>query len=713
MKLFREDKIVLNLAAFLVELFLISSFANNLYAQIPINGFCESRTIETGLNHQEIYPLDFNNDSFGDLFVFSHDANKFSLLKSESDTAFTGIKDKFFFYPITDFIMFKRNEEGSPLYLLLSREQRLVCLTSITEYGTMLLLNQHKFDSYPSRIIVTDIDKDGEKEALVSGENFDGISVIREENFVLEEEKILVSGVYSKLQIFDMNYDSYPDIVAVNRLENSFSFFINNQAGEFEKIRSMNQTDIINDFVIFDLNNDLYSDIVTTNQDGFKIMIGDSVSSFRESLFLSTSSTPDDFVYDDFNNDGNYDIAFLNKTAGELYLTFSLGELKFSKPVLINYQEGLESVSNYYNENERRLVVLSNTGKIKMINKLNKLKNFVDLALGGRPTSIEFLSTGREDQFGFCFVDSYNNTLNVLVQNDENLIGNLYQQRLSNGFSKLNILKTGSDQFTIGCYSPGERLIELFEFNLLDNLVKKSSFYSNAAIFSLFLDQDSTESEGNLILYTRDNNTLEIERIERAGGEYNSVYSEEFSDNVLNLTRSIENPENMYYWRKDSNLVSLHRSSEFPIPSNSEEIYKFTSQADVNKKYPLKVFNSIVLNKEIVVSLLWGEKTSRILLWDEKNVYVKNLDFTFEKEFPEYQLAFCRENEKEYLFIYSSGKNVLHKIEVLEDFYQWNYSDSIAGLDMYDYFIDNFQINEIYIMFTGSSQNCISIKRIE
>ena len=85
---------------------------------------------------------------------------------------------------------------------------------------------QHKFNSYPTSLAVADINGDGNSEAIVSGNNFEGISLFLLKNN-LNEIKIVAKGTYSSVQFLDLNYDGYPDIAAFESRKNRLYFFIN------------------------------------------------------------------------------------------------------------------------------------------------------------------------------------------------------------------------------------------------------------------------------------------------------------------------------------------------------------------------------------------------------------------------------------------------------------------------------------------------------
>ena len=221
MKHFKEEKIVsavkqIILNSFLVTLFLFSDIA----AQIPINGFCRYREFSLKKNFTNIFPVDYNSDGYRDLLIYNSSNNKYVSALSDNKSDLKDISEKYSTAAISNILPFSNNSSDRR-FIFLSRRTRQIGIASFSKSGTVSTQSKIKLIGFPSNIDVGDVDGDGKPEGLVSGTSLSGLSIIKQKNGTLHETKIGAGKIFSASLFIDLDYDSFPDIAAVDLYSNS------------------------------------------------------------------------------------------------------------------------------------------------------------------------------------------------------------------------------------------------------------------------------------------------------------------------------------------------------------------------------------------------------------------------------------------------------------------------------------------------------------
>jgi len=326
-----------------LNVFLFLFLFSQSLAQVWLGGFGRTQEIASIKGFKRLAVCDFNEDGNSDFILYGVNKKEIIIHRSKEDGSLRRPRKKFFFYPITEIKKLNKRKDFGSFYVVLSKPEKRAALVTFTKYGTLQLLNIKKFHSYPSYLETGDTDGDGKNEALVCGGNFDGLSLLREKDFVLKETKI-VSGVsFVKAKIIDFNYDGYPDIVAYSKLNGEMFFLKNDADGNFVKIRNFPLFAEARDFDFYDFDKDGFQDMIIFRKNSFVVFKGDSVSSFGERRNYDFNFSVGIWKLTDVNDDGETDIlmgADSNRT-----LFCSLGKKgHFSSPFQIDGNVSVQDI---------------------------------------------------------------------------------------------------------------------------------------------------------------------------------------------------------------------------------------------------------------------------------------------------------------------------------------------------------------------------------
>ena len=561
MKHFKEEKIVsavklIILNSFLVTLFLFS----DITAQIPINGFCRYREFPVKKNFTNIFPIDYNSDGYRDLLIYNSSNNRYVSALSDNKSDLKDILEKYSPAAISNIHSFSNNS-SERRFIFLSRRTRQVAVSSFSRNGMISSQSKIKLNGYPSNIDVGDIDGDGKPEGLVSGSSISGLSIIKEKNRTLHETKIGTGKIFSTSLFIDLDYDSFPDIAAVDLYSNSVILFYNDGSGNFNESRSIGLKGEINEIKSADFNSDGFNDLIYIKDNHFEVLLGDSVSSFHKKFILETPVKPDKYTVLDFNGDGFNDVAFINTGNGTLYISFAKSTKVYYPPIIYLQKNGLSDLTSYIDRTGKKLAVLSSEGKIYLINKPGFADDSFSISLGFKPTALTTFDHLNDRFKDVCFVDETEKALKLILSERRNLFRTYFSIPLVSGYNDLIVDDGKSRIKTFYCFSKAGGAIEIVRINFDNYSYKKQTIYVDGSIEDIKFTSDRLKDRQNIYaLVKKDGGTylqefevrnfnlvssqinlidLNAERSWLTFGIYKDIYSVTKNENQLNLVKTV------------------------------------------------------------------------------------------------------------------------------------------------------------------------------
>lgn len=630
-----------------------------VFGQHQINGSYEFKTYTAEQGFSRFYKYDFNFDGTKDLLLVGKDDKKVMWLKLKPDGEVEEIINKFFFYPVSNIEKFKVIPGSGETHLFTSRTKRMIGLVSITKYGTLQLLNEIRFESYPSEIVTGDFNRDKVIDALAYGNSFEGIALIQEDKFKLSETKLIGKGLFSELTVVDLNTDGHKDFIAFNDLDNSLYFFENSDTSVFTNIRKLEMNRDIDHFSSVYFNDDEYPDLVYSTEKSVEIMLGDSVSSYKRNIILDVEKGVKDFVVVDFNGDNKNDLVVLTKNG-----------------ISVSYMTGLETLSDLYefdrvenpsaivNTERNNIFYYSTDGKINALRYLSTFEQDADLKYSLEHKSIN--TAYFNGVYYLSFIDRLKSKF-VLVSDflsDRSNVKEISVQNISVQKASVNQRKGFIDFYLI---NKEQDFIEIVSLNQEENSLEKKNLVMEGNLITFY----TKEQNDNFILVSKKDSTLSF-----------SAFDFE-NENLTDLQDTFEVTDTLEFM--------INPEKVFSIESINEKIFlKEIETGKTVKSIPVSEFISfdnkpwgigvIVLKKSILIlhKGIVKEIFQEVENIDEKNLKVLNQN----------KIAYVDAISKKLFLADLTGKNPVVKsfdISIKENF---NLTD--------------FQVIETLLIFTAS-----------
>ncbi|PID62530.1 MAG: hypothetical protein CR986_01215 [Ignavibacteriae bacterium] len=673
---FPKDKI------FIAIIFIFLSL--KIDAQIELNNFGKVNVVKTFPGYKNFTLTDFNKDNVNDIILFGRQSKSFVLHKGIKGSTFSHAIKKFFFYPIDDFKWFNKSKSGTNYYIFISREKRIAGLVSFTKNYSLQLLNTVKFNSYPTSIEICDFTSDGKNEALIYGNNFNGIEIIQNNGYNLNTCRILKQNSFADLSIMDFNQDGMKDIIAIDVLSNSIKFFDNIDNLEFAQSRTIERESIIHSINSFDYNSDSFVDLISVTDNNFEVFYGDSVYSFTELEKSNSQFTHSKLLFNDFNRNDKMDLVSLDKINSSIIFQFDY----LTNNNIFKFK--VDKVSELKNE-KRNILIYKTTGTLYRIS--DKQKNETDFSIfaNNEALKINYATQEKNKSINIIYNSNNESSLSLFNLDDKANLKSLISYDFTNTNNEFGF--SDDAKMLIG-YTKDSKLLEIINLKN-SNKPQHLYFYSRYPVNNFFWNDDNQIS-----LIETNKNNLFLEKV-KLHSDYCLTESTNLIDSSL-VSSVATTPNNIFFWNKKNTNYSLIKVKN----NNRKKIINIK-----RKNFP-KEFSMITnySNKNEFLTSIKSDSKEKIY-WIKNNRYIKLSSKNSAKIIlNENNSKLYSSSNKNYLFV--SENNFVKKYKINEKLKTITIKDSIKTNNLNDFFITNF-FGETYIIYTDTLNNLISFKKFE
>jgi len=541
-----------------------------IHAQIYLNGFVKTESIQSTPQLEKIYACDFNQDSLKDLILFKTGERKYSVHRAITATKFTESSDKSFEFPLDDIATY--SSRGTEL-IFASRNARTVGIASISYYGLMQPIFRKELNSYPSKIYAADMNNDGFNKIIAAGNSFAGIELINPKDSRKKSTSLFTEKSFESLAILDFNYDYYNDIIAIDFLNNQI-VFINNYSDDYFVIeRTLPYLDKISDLRLAKFNNDDFYDLMFLTESSVDILLGDSVYSFSKKISIPTGTRADNYALGDFNNDGNNDVAFIKSAEEMIYISLSTGAKGFLHPFPFLNNANIKDIYTVTG-NGPRIVSLVNTGRLITLSRVENNEKDFSIGIG---TNISAFGSFSTNGYSYLYLeDEKNLNIKIFQHSGSQPFRMMYSFPLlkKHDIVRTDVIKNGVVRFF--CYSNNSSLLEIIDFDLSANKTSRNKIVAEGPMTDFIFEK----RKKNLIrvMATDGNNVISsVYEFSRKGVKYSH---EDTLFNALGGLYSRTDTRKAYVWRKKDygllfELVSMLDKSKSVIKVLDKNNYMF------------------------------------------------------------------------------------------------------------------------------------------
>ncbi|MCK9279755.1 MAG: VCBS repeat-containing protein [Melioribacteraceae bacterium] len=620
-KLLKEEKIDFRHGV-KSKLFAFFVLLNSLLsAQVPLNGFVNLSKADSKILSGKLFNLDYNLDGYRDLIVFDSGSNKYSAIEGSSSNTNQKISSRYSPYQISAIIPFNANEKSRSYYFV-SRKSRVLGIASFNKSGSINLRTTLKIESFPNFIDAADIDDDGVSEILTSGILENGLRTYKliRNRIVLNQE--ISDRTFFKALFIDLDYDGYPDIAALDSKRRNLTFFYNDGTGNYYEYRSKSLSYAVNNFISEDIDFDNFTELIASNDNGFEILKGDSVSSFEKKIFITTKTSPEKFIVADFNSNGYNDFAYLD-SSGSMYLIFSDNGGKYFPPIEYLSKENVINLESFIDRRGNNLSALSGQGMIFNYSSIKSMKKEFNISFGINPDKLCFFNYSN-DRYSDLMIYDKTKQKAITILSDLSGIPNEYNEFLTaSSHTKIKCDDLHSTSKTFYFYSDGGREIEILKINFRKGKTERKIIYTSIPIRDLFISRDMSKDYQSVYVLGIVSGVLVKSEFQFRNFRYVSTGSENIDVNAVTarfnpLTRleifSVNKKKQKYNFVRYSYQNSKYEKTLIKtVEENPEDkIYLSIFRADYNRTYTAAV--AFVNDKNCNIALTSGRGNTEINL---------------------------------------------------------------------------------------------------
>ena len=524
MKLSQEERIGLK-TGLSKSLLLVILFTDLIIPQIPFKGFCKLTSFEVDSGYTTLLSFNYDQDEYSDLLVYNPLGTKAKIYRGKPGLNFNLSKEISFPLQPSRMEPVTGSNKMIESYAFTSRKNRSFGIYKFSNEGNPELINHIKFNYYPEYISIADINDDGKPEFLLSGNAFEGLSIINQNGNKLEEHKILDGQTFLNAQFIDVNGDQVKDIVALNSIDNTLRFFYNNSRAEFTELRKIDVGENVLALHIFDLNYDSYPDIIVSTASSIKIYFGDPVNPYQKIVSIQTPFACKDFVIGDFNRDGYFDFNCLSTSGGEVFTIFAKDFYSFYKETIHTKKSGIVEIIPFFSKFVYGSAFINKTGEVSILSKVTSMSDDQTFAIGVAPNAISKFDLTDNGIIDLMFIDDFDQSLKFIIRDAAGLPEKYFSVSLNDDHKKIIEFNNSKLIKTFYCFSLNKRIIESVEVNFEKFTFKHDFFYADGPIEDLMICPDEAGNAEIFILYSKDN-SLNFEIFSKTTLRYsNKIYA--------------------------------------------------------------------------------------------------------------------------------------------------------------------------------------------
>ncbi len=710
----REEKQGLKPGTNKFNFFLLSFlFIYELNAQTPINGFCKLNSFKVSTDNTSLFSLNYNSDSFTDLLLFSKESIKYSVITGSGNDKSIQESISSSNFQLTEIVSVYNKDNNLTGYAYTSRKKREAGLISFSSTGRLTVTQSLQFDSFPENIRASDLNGDGKVELLISGNGFDGISVVSFHNGKPVETKPESKKIFSESVLVDLSNDGVKDIAAFDLINRSLIFYYNYGSLRFGKSRSIQVGGTIHNLKAVNQNLDEYEDLIFAQDYKITIMYGDAVSAYNHTVTIQTKYKADKFITADFNRDGKIDIAYINIANGILSVIFSKDENEFYNEIVYLKRKTIDDIIPYYSKFINGLAVISSPGELITITNLTSITEDANIVPSVDPSSLNYFDGDNNGINDICFIDRFDKSLKFIIRNSSGIPQDFYKVRLNDQHDEIKILSLGKSEKVFYCYSEEARLVEIIKIDFKSFEKENTSLYAPGNIADLKVAKNEENEPRIYLTYYRDNITA-AGYYEYKNFRYSFIMYQGEISGVEDISIALNNTPEIYYWQQTDDGLILYKK----VLSEQINKSKKTTRIPSGYRAIVRSITGDFLNNDSEIYF------SLIETGNEQYSVISNGNSTFIKTGKEIPIS-TRIKEKKQLYFgeikfgglkkiaaYFPEEKALKKIDFTNNGRSYIATRVLEADDVNRFFIKNMNSKNYHFVYSNSTLGCITIKQL-
>ncbi|MEO8231257.1 MAG: VCBS repeat-containing protein [Ignavibacteriota bacterium] len=677
-----------------------------IYPQIPFKGFCKLNSFSVDSGFTKIFSFNYDQDEHSDLLIYNPLQKKAALYDGISGTKF--ILKEMLTLPlelsaIEPIIIPNKMIES---FAFTSRKSRSFGIYNFNTSGKVKLLSQIKLDSYPENISVTNNFTDDSQLFLLSGNSFDGLSIVSSKNNQLIEKTICANKPFQNAQFINLNSDAYEDIVALNSIENTLHFFYNNSRDEFNELRTLRINEDVLSMKIFDINYDQYKDIIVSTKSNIQIYFGDATSSFAKTISIQTSYAADKFIIGDFNRDGFFDINYLSVDEGIVSTIFAKDFNMFFPEIIQQKEKGFVDVIPFFSKFVYGAAYLNQNGEVNILSTVKSMSDDQKLAIAIEPDLIapfDHINNGITD---LVFTDKFDNKLKFIIRSAAGLPEKYFAVDLYEEHNRILEFSNDKSKKTFFLYNANKKVIEAIEVDFNKFNFKRKIHYAEGPIQDIKIKPDAEGEAELFILYSKDK-SLNLQVISKTQVGFNRKVYTNLSSNWFDSFLFFDDKLKIGYWQYDEEFLKLN------FISFTENEKNPVTKIKLNRKNSLLVSksNSIISKDGFKYSALLKNEDETFLVAGDREPKLYST-FNYKNEFriqDKNQLFFGKNNS---VFVYDSDLSSLTEITPAKTGGSFLIADKISGIKLNNFIIQQLDQRKLNLIFTDTKSGSIEIRQL-
>ncbi len=191
MKLSQDERTVLKTGISKFNTLLLCVLLTEVISpQIPFKGFCKLNSFKVDSGYSNLFSFNYDLNEYSDLLIYNPLSKNAKVFDGKTGIDFTFKKEITLPVELSKIEPIILENGRIESYAFTSRKSRSFGILKFSFQGNPSIKNQLTFDYYPENISVSAYSSEAGREFLISGNSFNGLSVVTSKGTKLTETKI-------------------------------------------------------------------------------------------------------------------------------------------------------------------------------------------------------------------------------------------------------------------------------------------------------------------------------------------------------------------------------------------------------------------------------------------------------------------------------------------------------------------------------------------
>jgi hypothetical protein len=374
----------------------------------------------------------------------------------------------------------------------------------------------------------------------------------------------------------------------------------------------------------------------------------------------------------------------------------------------------LTAFNVFKNGTSSNLACLTGSGELIVISSEHSPADEMDISLAIEANAIKKFDYENDGIPDIAFVDEYDNSLKLLVNNSTGTTSKFYSIPIAEDHKEIQVDEFFSFRKIFYCYSKGTPLLEIFRYNFRTDMINRKQLYAPGSLLDVSFQRIDSSFVNIYVLYNK-NSKMYLGKFENRDVSITFREYPFIDRNVSYAALFLLDEPTIYYWKSDGDQLQFNSAriksgpneyeTHLLLPNKNDHRINFYDADRYNNEYPS------------VVSIAQNESENYLAIVSSGQVRIsKKIIEPKESKRIEFGNAYFGETSIKSIInftINSISDNYIYKLIYRQNEKLHALNQMFVAENLSDYLFARLDKKNYFLVYSNKKKGCISIKSLK